>query len=183
MDSDNDGEVDLTDEDYNGDGIDDQTGLPNNDYDGIDEDPYTKGNAGSTKGDNTQGQGNSNSNSQSSYQMKSSSSSYTTSTVYHYSGKSQPRGARARQDFNVTSQSDLVGPETSSHPKGASTVLDPETSGLNGHYYTLLAGTQLVDGLGILQDGQNHCTIYPTTQMTVLMFNTLFRTLPWIGGN
>jgi hypothetical protein len=100
------------------------------------------------------------------------------------------RGARP-SDFGVTNGTDTVGPYAPTGPLdevgGASTYIDAESSGLNGHYYGIPAGTELPEGLGIQADGEDvggtapsgHRTIYPTVPMTFDQFQELFRSLPW----
>jgi hypothetical protein len=100
------------------------------------------------------------------------------------------RGARP-SDFGDTGGTETVGPYTPTGPLdevgGASTYIDAGRSGLSGHYYSIPAGTQLPDGLGIQADGEDVCgtapwghrTIYPTVPMTFDQFQELFRSLPW----
>ena len=69
---------------------------------------------------------------------------------------------------------------------------DVTNAPLTGHYYQLDAGTELPDGLGIIQEGcdifpdsphgPGHSTIYPTKPMTVEEFNDLYKSLPWKYG-
>lgn len=60
--------------------------------------------------------------------------------------------------------------------------LPPEKSNLNGNYRGLPSGTQLPEGLGFIQDGKYHGTIFPTRDMTVDEFNTLYNSLLWFYG-
>jgi hypothetical protein len=68
------------------------------------------------------------------------------------------RGARP-SDFGVTNGTDAVGPYAPTGPLdevgGASTYIDAESSGLNGHYYGIPADTELPEGLGVQADGQD----------------------------
>lgn len=84
-----------------------------------------------------------------------------------------------------------MGPYSPSAPTdevgAASTYIDAERSGLAGHYYRLLAGTELPEGLGVHADGEDvgglqpwgHRSVYPTVEMPYGQFQDLFQNLPW----
>ncbi len=116
----------------------------------------------------------------------------TSEDVYSFGNKNAPRGARPQQDFNVNDNKSLIGPERGPLPKGASNVNNVNKASLTGHYHKLPAGTKLPRGLGIIADGSDvnpnsshipgHYTVYPTQEMTVDEFNTLYKGLPWQYG-
>lgn len=122
----------------------------------------------------------------------SESGKKTPEQVCSFGNRTQPRGARPKQDFGVADFDDIVGPETGKFPKGASNVTDINNAPLSGHYHVLLEGTVLPNGLGIKADGSNvfpdsphgvgHYTIFPTKEMTVMEFNELYKSLPWNYG-
>lgn len=112
--------------------------------------------------------------------------------MYAFGNKSKPRDARAERDFGVIDNTAIVDAQKPPLPKGASTVLDVNEAPLSGHYHTLPAGTTMPEGLGVIADGKDvipnsphgkgHHTIFPTIDMTVDEFNSLFQSLPWQYG-
>lgn len=108
-----------------------------------------------------------------------------------FGNSTQPRNARAVQDFGVESGNDIIG-NSQTEVKGASTFANVNKAPLTGKYYTLPAGTRLPDGLGVVADGievnpssghtETHYTICPTKPMTVDEFNKLYQSLPWKYG-
>jgi hypothetical protein len=90
--------------------------------------------------------------------------------------------------------SGMIGPESPPLPRGASTFGDVGQAPVTGHWHTLLQGTLLPEGLGVVADGvavlsgsphsPTHYTIYPAVAMPVDQFINLFLHLPWqYGGN
>ena len=83
----------------------------------------------------------------------------------------------------------MVGPEAPAAAKGASTFADVAKCSLSGHYFLLPAGTDLPDGLGVVEDGRDvwpaskhpatHHTIFPDQQMSWDAFVRLIDGLPW----
>lgn len=108
----------------------------------------------------------------------------TPTDLYAFGNSTEPRKARARQDFGVADEESEVGPEAPPFPKGASTFADVNRAPLTGHYHKLPRGTGLPNGLGVVADGgvvhaEGHHTIFPTIRMRVRQFNDLFTGLPW----
>lgn len=83
----------------------------------------------------------------------------------------------------------MIGPETPAAAKGASTFADVTKCSLTGHYFLLPGGTDLPEGLDIVEDGHNvrpnskhpatHHTIFPVQQMSWDTFVRLIDGLPW----
>ena len=123
---------------------------------------------------------------------KSRAIEITPTELSAFGNKTEPRGARPKQDFGVENFDDIVGPEQPPLPKGASTMKDVNSAPLTGNYHVIPEGTELPDGLGVISDGKDvigseghapgHHTIYPTKEMTVEEFNKLFKSLPWKYG-
>jgi len=115
--------------------------------------------------------------------------------LYAFGNRQGPREVRAGIDIHVDSNGMVRGQHTPQQPsdqapQGASTFVDPDQSGLTGHFHLLPAGTRLPNGLDIYADGADaggsapwgHRTIYPTRDMSLRDFQRLLKTLPWQYG-
>jgi hypothetical protein len=104
--------------------------------------------------------------------------------IYAFGNASGPRLPRLGIDM-IADAEGRVGP--GDPPTGGSCFIDPERTGLSGHYHRLRAGTILPVGLAVYADGADvggtapwgHRTIYPVVLMSFEHFAVLWGGLPW----
>ena len=113
-----------------------------------------------------------------------------------FGNKTQPKGPRPkvgnRGDIHVDENGMVKSQTGETFPEGASTNVNPENAGLGGPYHTIPENTKMPEGLGIMRDGSDvipgsphgpgHATIYPTRDMPMTEFQSLFQSLPWEYG-
>jgi len=105
-----------------------------------------------------------------------------------FGNRQGPRPPRPGIDITLDDNG-MVGPEGLPTPQGASTFGDVGEAPLTGHYHSIPEGTELPEGLGVVDDGSDvvegspnpptHRTIYPTRQMPYEEFADKFNSLPW----
>ncbi|MGB4979779.1 MAG: RHS repeat-associated core domain-containing protein [Anaerolineae bacterium] len=117
----------------------------------------------------------------------------TNMDLHAFGSRAGPRPPRSGKDI-FPGADNMLAPQTSPFPDGASTFADPNMAPLTGHYHRLPGGTELPLGLNAVADGLDvnvaslhpatHHMIFNTVEMAFDRFVDLFSSLPWqYGGN
>ncbi|MDR1643893.1 MAG: HINT domain-containing protein [Clostridiales bacterium] len=107
----------------------------------------------------------------------------TDTDYYHFSNKDNTKLGRITdfKAFNATSLDDVVGYSVIKE-SGMSVVRDPYKTTFTGHFFKILANTELPEGFDIYSDSDNHSFFYPIVSMTIKAYNKSIGSLDWKWG-